>query len=361
MSHDIPRATGLLIIEVRNSNPNGDPDRDSDPRTRSHDGRGVISDVSFKRKLRDLVWNGADFRDWPLSTPTPPADLLEAYKRGQSPVWEHVAAIMGGLDPLANQIYVCRGRTYKEPASDAEFSEFKRRFWDCRIFGNTVIERADVAQAEEAPFDDDAATAAASVKPAKGKKDKEAVRPPKAGAGRFIRTGAVTFGIAVSAAKVRIQRDTNTVKAGVQEGKDRGMAPLGFRVVEHGVYAMPFAMNPTSARNSGCTAKDVELMCRLIPHAYAHNASRIRPMVEVRHAWYFQHASPLGSCSDFALFDLLTPRKERAGEPSTAWAEYGYDAAALEAKVKKDYANAFSHFGDLCRPDFTDQVFPGRK
>jgi CRISPR-associated protein Csd2 len=51
----IPRGTGLLIIEVRNSNPNGDPDRESDPRQRSHDGRGYISGVSFKRKLRDLV------------------------------------------------------------------------------------------------------------------------------------------------------------------------------------------------------------------------------------------------------------------------------------------------------------------
>jgi CRISPR-associated protein Csd2 len=53
----VPRATGLLVIEVRNSNPNGDPDRESDPRTRAHDGKGIISDVSFKRKLRELVLN----------------------------------------------------------------------------------------------------------------------------------------------------------------------------------------------------------------------------------------------------------------------------------------------------------------
>ena len=37
----IIRATGLLVILVQNSNPNGDPDRESDPRTRSHDQRGV--------------------------------------------------------------------------------------------------------------------------------------------------------------------------------------------------------------------------------------------------------------------------------------------------------------------------------
>lgn len=53
-NNTIKRATGLLIIEVRDSNPNGDPDRESDPRQRP-DGKGEISPVSFKRKLRDLV------------------------------------------------------------------------------------------------------------------------------------------------------------------------------------------------------------------------------------------------------------------------------------------------------------------
>ena len=42
---DVKRYTGLLIIEVINSNPNGDPDRESDPRQRP-DGRGEISPVS---------------------------------------------------------------------------------------------------------------------------------------------------------------------------------------------------------------------------------------------------------------------------------------------------------------------------
>ena len=47
----IARATGLLVIEARDSNPNGDPDRESDPRCRSHDQRGIITGVSFKRKV----------------------------------------------------------------------------------------------------------------------------------------------------------------------------------------------------------------------------------------------------------------------------------------------------------------------
>ncbi len=60
MTAPFNRGTGLLIIDVVNSNPNGDPDGMSEPRTFEGDGRGLISPVSLKRKLRDLMYNPAD-------------------------------------------------------------------------------------------------------------------------------------------------------------------------------------------------------------------------------------------------------------------------------------------------------------
>ena len=57
---------------------------------------------------------------------------------------------------------------------------------------------------------------------------------------------------------VEIERMTNTNKAGVQSDKDRGMAPLAYRIVLHGVYVMPYFVNPTAARKSGCTDIDIE-------------------------------------------------------------------------------------------------------
>lgn len=66
MNHEIKRATGLLVLEAVNSNPNGDPDRDGEPRQRDN-GRGEISPVSFKRKLRDLIeQNDKDEHDTPF-------------------------------------------------------------------------------------------------------------------------------------------------------------------------------------------------------------------------------------------------------------------------------------------------------
>ncbi len=251
------RAVGLLILEVINSNPNGDPDRESDPRQRL-DERGEISPVSFKRKLRDLVDN----------------------KEG--PVWKELAK---QLDLRAEefQILESRGRDRKEINQLSE-EEFIKRYWDGRIFGNTFLESGGTLP---------------------------------------IKTGAVQFGTGLSVAPIHIERMTNTNKAGVQEGKDRGMAPLAYRIVQHGVYCMPFFVNPSAAQKSGCTQKDIDLMLKLIPYAYSHTASYVRPQVEIRHAWYAEHKSKLGSFSDQAFIEALTPRKkENPDKPSTRWDEY---------------------------------------
>src|SRR5438105_11541108 len=56
-SSAIKRVVGLLIISVKDSNPNGNPDEDGDPRQRPDDRLGEISPPSFKRKLREIVDN----------------------------------------------------------------------------------------------------------------------------------------------------------------------------------------------------------------------------------------------------------------------------------------------------------------
>ena len=63
------------------------------------------------------------------------------------------------------------------------------------------------------------------------------------------------------------------------------MAPLAYRVVTHGVYAMPFFVNASAARKTGRTSRDIEVLQHLIPLAYSQTASYIRTSVELRHAW----------------------------------------------------------------------------
>jgi Cas7 group CRISPR-associated protein Csh2 len=278
------RATGLLVIEAINSNPNGDPDRESDPRQRP-DGRGEISPVSFKRKIRDLV------------------------EDKEGPVWNAVKDMFQPpLSPEKHYILESRGRDRKQVEEDMKNKSFVSKYWDARLFGNTFLEKE---------------------------------------ASTFIKTGVAQFALAVSLAPIEIERLTNTNKAGVQEGKDRGMAPMAYRIVPHAVYTMPFFINPTAAQKSGCTQRDVDLLLKLIPYAYTHSASYIRPMVGIRHAWYIEHKSPLGSCSDFELIAALTPKKkDRPNEPSLTWDDYEVPSE-LPASLKTKVASVRDLMADL--------------
>ncbi len=119
----------------------------------------------------------------------------------------------------------------------------------------------------------------------------------------------VQFGLGVSIAPINIERLTTTNKSGVEEGKDRGMAPLSYRIAQHGLYCMPFFVNPAVAYKSGCTLQDIELLTKVIPYAYTNTASYIRSQVEILHGWYIEHKTPIGSCSDFSLIEAFTPKK----------------------------------------------------
>jgi len=272
MNDNIKRATGILIIEVVNSNPNGDPDRESDPRQRPN-GLGEISPVSFKRKLRDLVENA----EGPVFTAAcgklglnkDDFKILESRERVRKDI----------TDEMAKDI---------KDFNQKEFlnSPFVKKYWDGRLFGNTFLQEG-------------------------GNKG-------------YIKTGVAQFTMGLSVAPILIQRHTNTNKAGVEEGKTQGMAPLAYRVVEHGVYCMPFYVNPSHAHKSGCTQKDVDLMKALIPYAYDHTRSAIRPDVRIRHAWYMEHQDSLGSCADWKLIDALTPKRMGSDpmQPSTSWSDY---------------------------------------
>lgn len=272
MSDFIKRGTGLLLIDVKDSNPNGDPDRESDPRTRQ-DGRGEISPVSFKRKLRDLV------------------------SAKDSPVWQELAEELG-LPEIGFDIFEQSDVRNKDLLAMGK-NDFLSTYWDARVFGSTVLESSN--------------------------QDSE---------NKYITTGVVQFGLGVSLDSIKIRRETTTKKRPVEDDKSRGMAPLAFRVVEYGLYAMPFFINATAAQKTHCTKKDIELLLHLIPHAYKETASYIRSQVDIRYAFYVEHNGARGTFNDFKIIEALTPaRVNNVIGPATSWKDY--DEAALLNSIAK--------------------------
>ena len=293
----VPRITGLLVIEVRKSNPNGDPERESSPRQRP-DGKGEISPVSIKRKLRDLVErpDGQDSLVW--------AALKKSLNLGEK-ADEHF------------QILESRGRKREEIKKllENDFEKFKQTYWDARLFGNTFLEE--------------------------GGKD-------------TIRAGVAHFGVGVSVAPIEIEFQTWTNKSGVQEGKDRGMAPMSFRVVKHGLYTVPFFVNPTQARKTGCTLADVQVMLHLLKHAYPHTRSVIRTEVEIIHAHVVQHNAQLGSFSDFALLDALAPKRIPKSLSGKSWKKHSEFLELLKAAPDANQVNPSESLADYAVPTWKD-------
>lgn len=313
----IPRATGLLVIEVCNSNPNGDPDQESDPRRRSHDNRGMITGVSFKRKLRDLVL------------------------RKDEIVWQKVATELGikenngiwSKDGLEFDILERRdiNRAIVKELLNNNFDQFKSKFWDARVFGNTFLEE---------------------------------------GMSNTIRSGVAHFGLAVSVSPIRVHRLTKTKVAPAQsgdsdqEGPSRGMAPLAHRVVEHAVYTMPFFINPTGAqgeRGTGCTPLDIKLLFKLIRYAYPHTKSDIRPLVEIRHAWYAEHKDNLSSFSEFEFIQKLMPKRKGGDSVKPSVSDIPLDEQYdVPKKLTEDFEKKLKNnkLYDLCvdLPEWCDSI-----
>jgi CRISPR-associated protein Csd2 len=344
-NHGIPRACGLLIIEVENSNPNGDPDRDSDPRQRP-DGLGEISPVSFKRKPRDIV----DLK---------PSEWGELKKQVQDYLK------IGPLDDTEFQILERRGRSRETIELEVYSGQFIGKYWDARVFGNTFLEKGDDIKKRLAKRD------VALAKDTK-KLEKQAAELEKE-MRRNIKAGVVQFGMGLSIKPINIRRNTQTNKSGVEEGTEQGFAPLGYRFVPRATYTMPFFVNPAGAivrdpegnAKTVCWKRDVELLLQLIPQAYPLNPSSIRPMVRVVLAHYLEHSNLLGSFPDLEVLRKLAPLAKQPREPDAAEPPYppGFEAwtradanGFLQAHVMNNGSPRFACYRELVsgleiRPD----------
>lgn len=273
MTTALNRQVGLLILEVTMSNPNGDPDMESEPRTRELDGLGMISPVSLKRKFRDLVGEESE--------------VFTVAKEKLN---------LGSETQNKFKILEERGRD-RDKIKKMDKGEFKKEFWDARLFGNTFLESLKDSELDK--------------KQKKKKKD--------GGYDHLINTGAMQIGVGISVAPIDVVRMTTTNKSGVQEGKDRGMAPLAFRVIQHGIYYVPIFFNPSIAKKTGAEQEDLDLFKFMTPYVYQHTASAIRPQISILHAWFAEHKNTLGSCPEHLFINALTPKvKEDVPKPASA-------------------------------------------
>ncbi len=280
----INRAVGYAVVEVTNSNINGDPDRDGAPRHRP-DELGESTAVSTKRKFRDVVM----------------------FKNG--PVWKAIEKALG-LDPDKFKIFERPDRPFNKSAPSgqtpaleyAKSGKVLEECWDARTFGIAFFG------------------------------DKEDDKNQS-----VVSRGTIQIGMGLSISPVRISERTITRGMPVQSDKTRGMGSLALKTVDHAIYVIPIFVNPSQAVQNGTTATDIEVFKYVFPHIFSATMSATRPQVNLLHVHWVEHSTPLGDCPDHLILDALMPKRKDDGErPSMSREQYDIPDK-LPASLTRNY------------------------
>jgi CRISPR/Cas system type I-B associated protein Csh2 (Cas7 group RAMP superfamily) len=287
---EMKRSAGHLVFEATLCLPNGDLDADNYPR-RLNDGRGWITDVCVKSKIRDL-----------LKDHNSPVFIALQEKLGFDPERFHILESAdrgtGNTDPVA-AMNVLFDMVKSAPLTILE------RFFDVRVFGCNILQEGKAAPAEEAEEAEE---------PGEAKPKKKKEKAPKNSA-KFLRTGPVTFCPAVSVAPVVVREASITKRFPLQEkhlsGSQGTIAPGAKKFVEHAVYCMRICVNPHLARHTNCTDDDIAVLKELVKHIFTFSTSCSRPGGSIRmihEPLWRDHDNVLGSFDEFAWWNAHTPK-----------------------------------------------------
>ena len=277
----------VWLFDVKNGNPNGDPDADNQPRVDPETGHGLVTDVAIKRKLRNYV----------------------TLTRGGQPHYEIYVKERGILANEQRRAYTAEGIDPDGKNTDKARAWMCKNFYDVRTFGAVMTTGQAEQEAEEGNG-------------RKGK-DKKAklwncgqVRGPVQFA--FSRSIDPVFSIAHTITRVALTNASDTLRESefTESGEERaGSGQMGRKHgVLYGLYRMHAFVSPFLARDTGFTQADLGLLLEGLQNAFTHDRSAARGEMTVQRLYLFEHATDLGNAPAHRVFDsvrlpsVTTPR-----------------------------------------------------
>lgn len=259
----------VLLFDVLDGNPNGDPDASNLPRTDPETGHGIVTDVAIKRKIRDYL---ALTQGLPIFIQSQTA--LNTLKR---------ASAEGLAEPL----------TEEERKSERPLPKLQAKlcadFFDIRMFG-AVLATGD--------------------------------KGDRLNAGQVRGPVQISFARSidpVQASDIGISRQARTT----EERMLTGTTELGRKtLVPYGLYRAQGFFNPFLAEKTGVTSEDVQALWGTLPNLFEFDRSASRGTMAMRHVFVFTHENKLGNAPAHRLFDTVTisrkPSYDDNGNPSDA-------------------------------------------
>ena len=240
----------MLVFDVKDGNPNGDPDAGNLPRVDSETGEGLVTDVCLKRKVRNYV------------------QLTKGAEAGYDIFVKEKAV----LNSLVEDAYAELGidAHVKKPAKGEEIDKGRalmcKKFYDIRTFGAVMSTGANAGQ----------------------------VRGPV----------QLTFARSVDPIVTLEHSITRMAVTKVEDiDKERTMGRKN--TVPYGLYVAYGFVSPALAAQTGFSEEDLETLWTALVNMFDQDHSAARGMMATQKLIIFKHDSALGNAPSHRLFDLV--------------------------------------------------------
>ena len=273
----------VVLFDVENGNPNGDPDSGNMPRIDPESGLGLVTDVCLKRKIRNYV-----------ETVKEDAKGYKIYIKEDVPLNRSDREACEGLGITETEDKKVTEALKKLKKSDKDV-DIKLRdymcdnFYDIRTFGAvmTTFVKASLNCGQ--------------------------VRGP------------VQLGFARSIDPIVSQEVTITrVAITTEKDAENKSTEMGRKnIVPYGLYRVEGYISANLARKvTGFSEEDLDLLWEAIINMFENDHSAARGKMAVRELIVFKHSKELGDCPAYKLFDAVEVRKKEEIEYPRKYQDY---------------------------------------
>jgi CRISPR-associated protein Csd2 len=332
----------LIVFDVTDGNPNGDPDAGNLPRTDPETMEGLVTDVALKRKVRNFVAFVAD------------DDEHKDRREALNIYVEHKGA---ALNAQHRKAYRAKGIPTSEPGSlEIADQELVDLFARIQPEGFTVTEPTDESPKHELVYSgelsvEDLAATLDSIgeespkarkfaeRVAKRAKKIDSTRPQREDARDWmcehfydIRMFGAVMTTQINAGQVRgplqltfsrsvdpiIPQDLAITRVAItreeeQEKKETEMARK--TLIPYGLYVGKGFYSPHLAKQTGVTSEDLELFWDALVYMWDIDRSASRGMMSPRGIYIFTHEKKYGNAPVHELFERVSPALKEKKSP----------------------------------------------
>lgn len=265
----------VLVFDVRDGNPNGDPDAGNLPRLDAESGHGLVTDVSLKRKVRNFVGL--------VKGETPPFDIYVKEKAVLNQAHEKAYIAIGAEEELKGD----KKRKGSGDTVDKARQWMCKNFFDVRTFGAVMGLGVNCGQVR-GPVQ---LTFARSVDPIIAQEH--------------------------SITRMAVATEAEAEK---QQGDNRTMGRK--HTVPYGIYVAHGFVSSFLAKQTGFGAEDLELLWQALEQMFEHDRSAARGEMATRGLYVFKHDSELGNAHAHALFDRVAIKRKADVDVPRSFADY---------------------------------------